>query len=309
MLLAMPVPGYAGDSAPTGNLGDMVNRGIEFDLGWRDSAGAFNYHVSLNATYNQNELTYLGDDATDLYGSNHKIGQLTRGSIGLPFPYFCGYQTDGIFQNMDEVNAHTNANGELLQPKAAPGDIRFKDLDGNGVIDDADRTMLGKGMPDWTFGLNLGFEWKGLDFNILLQGQAGCEIFNVTRRTDLYYINLPKSILNRWTGEGSTNEYPRFMFDSPNENYRVSDMWIEDGSFLRARNVQLGYTLPQKWTTKVGISRLRVFVMAENLFTLTNYTGCDPEVIGGNGFGTEAGIDRGVYPQSRTYSVGLNLTF
>ena len=309
MLLAMPVPGYAGDSAPTGNLGDMVNRGIEFDLGWRDSAGAFNYHVSLNATYNQNELTYLGDDATDLYGSNHKIGQLTRGSIGLPFPYFYGYQTDGIFQNMDEVNAHTNANGELLQPKAAPGDIRFKDLDGNGVIDDADRTMLGKGMPDWTFGLNLGFEWKGLDFNILLQGQAGCEIFNVTRRTDLYYINLPKSILNRWTGEGSTNEYPRFMFDSPNENYRVSDMWIEDGSFLRARNVQLGYTLPQKWTTKVGISRLRVFVMAENLFTLTNYTGCDPEVIGGNGFGTEAGIDRGVYPQSRTYSVGLNLTF
>ena len=245
MLLAMPVPGYAGDSAPTGNLGDMVNRGIEFDLGWRDSAGAFNYHVSLNATYNQNELTYLGDDATDLYGSNHKIGQLTRGSIGLPFPYFYGYQTDGIFQNMDEVNAHTNANGELLQPKAAPGDIRFKDLDGNGVIDDADRTMLGKGMPDWTFGLNLGFEWKGLDFNILLQGQAGCEIFNVTRRTDLYYINLPKSILNRWTGEGSTNEYPRFMFDSPNENYRVSDMWIEDGSFLRARNVQLGYTLPQ----------------------------------------------------------------
>lgn len=309
MLLSMPVPGYAGDSAPTGNLGDMVNSGIEFEIGWRDSAGEFNYHISANATWNQNELTYLGDDSTHLYGSNHKIGQLTRGSIGLPFPYFYGYESDGIFQNMDEVNAHVNADGALLQPKAAPGDVRFKDLDGNGVIDDNDRTMIGKGMPDWTFGLNLGFEWKGLDFNMLLQGQAGCQIFNVSRRTDLYYVNLNKSILNRWTGEGSTNEHPRFMFDSANENYRVSDLWLEDGSFLRARNVQLGYTLPQHLTKKAGISRLRVFVMAENLFTLTKYTGCDPEVTGGNGFGTEAGIDRGVYPQSRTYSVGVNLTF
>ncbi|MBQ3203449.1 MAG: TonB-dependent receptor [Alistipes sp.] len=309
MLLSMPVPGYAGDSAPTGNLGDMVNKGIEFEIGWRDIVGDFKYHVSVNATYNKNELTYLGDDSTHLYGSSHKIGQLTRGSIGLPFPYFYGYETDGIFQNMDEVNAHVNADGQLLQPKAAPGDVRFKDLNGNGTLDDGDRTMLGKGMPDWTFGMNLGFEWKGLDFNALLQGQLGCEVFNVSRRTDLYYVNLNRSILNRWTGEGSTNEYPRFMFDSANENYRVSDMWLEDGSFLRCRNLQIGYTLPMEITKKAGISRLRVFVMAENLFTLTNYTGCDPEVTGGNGFGTEVGIDRGVYPQARTFSVGVNLTF
>ncbi len=310
MLLSMPVPGYSGDSAPTGNLGDMVNRGVEFEIGWRHAAGDFNYHISANATYNKNKLTYLGDDSTHLYGSNHKIGQLTRGSVGLPFPYYYGYVTDGIFQNMEEVSAHVNENGELLQPKAAPGDVRFKDLNNDGILDDNDRTMIGKGMPDWTFGLNLGFEWKGLDFNMLLQGQAGCEIFNVSRRTDLYYVNLNKSILNRWTGEGSTNEYPRFMFDSPNENYRVSDLWLEDASFLRARNVQLGYSLPQSITRKVGIQRLRVFVMAENLFTLTNYTGCDPEVTGGNSaYGTEVGIDRGVYPQSRTYSIGVNLTF
>ncbi|MEE1099103.1 MAG: SusC/RagA family TonB-linked outer membrane protein, partial [Alistipes sp.] len=152
-------------------------------------------------------------------------------------------------------------------------------------------------------------EWKGLDFSMLLQGQAGCDIFDVTRRTDLYYINLPKSILNRWTGEGSTNKYPRFLYDSANQNYRVSDLWVEDGSFLRARNVQIGYTLPQQWTKKAGISRLRVFVQAENLFTLTNYEGCDPEVTGGNGFGTEIGIDRGVYPSARVFSVGVNLTF
>ena len=157
---------------------------------------------------------------------------------------------------MDEVNAHVNSKGELLQPNAEPGDVRFVDFDNNGVLNDDDRTMIGKGMPDWTFGLNFGFEWKGLDFNILLQGQAGCEVFNVTRRTDLYYINLPKTILNRWTGEGTTNSHPRFTFDSANQNYRVSDMWLEDGSFLRARNVQLGYTLPQQWTKKAGISRL-----------------------------------------------------
>ena len=310
MLFDMPVPGYAGDSAPIGNVCDMVNKGVGFEIGWRDKAGNFNYHISANATYNKNELTYLGDDSAALYASSHKIGQLSRGIVGLPFPYFYGFKTDGIFQNMDEVNAHVNSNGELLQPNAEPGDVRFVDFDNNGVLNDDDRTMIGKGMPDWTFGLNFGFEWKGLDFNILLQGQAGCEVFNVTRRTDLYYINLPKTILNRWTGEGTTNSQPRFTFDSANQNYRVSDMWLEDGSFLRARNVQLGYTLPQQWTKKAGISRLRVYLQAENLFTLTKYTGCDPEVTGGNsGYGTEVGVDRGVYPQSRTFSVGVNLTF
>lgn len=311
MLLAMPVPGYAGDSAPTGNLGDMKNHGVEFEVGYRDQSRDFKWHVTANATYVKNKLTYLGDDATSLYGSSHKIGQLTRGVVGLPFPYFYGYKSAGIFQNMDEVNAHVNAAGELLQPKAQPGDVRFVDTDGNGILNDDDRTMIGKGLPDWAFGLNLGFEWKGLDFNMLLQGQAGnCSAFNVTRRTDLYYINLPKTILNRWTGEGTTNRYPRFTFDSANENYRVSDLWIEDASFLRARNVQIGYTLPQSLTRKAGISRLRVYVQAENLFTLTDYSGCDPEVVGSNSsYGSEYGIDRGVYPQSRTFSVGVNLTF
>ena len=169
--------------------------------------------------------------------------------------------------------------------------------------------MIGKGMPDWTFGLNLGFEWKGIDFNMLLQGQAGAQAFNVTRRTDLYYINLPKTILQRWTGAGTSDKYPKFEFSSANENYRVSDLWVEDASFLRARNVQIGYTLPQNITKKAFIQRLRVYAQAENLFTLTKYTGCDPEVSGGGSYGTEAGIDRGVYPQNRTFTVGVNLSF
>ena len=309
MLMNMQVPSYSGDSAPVGNVGTMSNYGVELDLGYRDSYGDFSWNISANATYNKNVLTELGDDATSLYGSSHKIGQLTRGVVGLPFPYFYGYKTDGIFQNAAEVAAYVNKDGELLQPKAAPGDVRFVDVDGNGKIDDNDRTYIGKGIPDWSFGLNIGFEWKGLDFSMLLQGTVGNQVFNVSRRTDLYYVNLPRTILNRWTGEGTSNTNPRFVFESANENYRSSDLWVEDASFLRARNVQLGYTLPQKWTKKVFIQRLRVYAQAENLFTLTKYTGCDPEVTGGNGFSSDLGVDRGVYPQSRTFSVGVNLNF
>ena len=309
MLMAMQVPGYAGDSAPIGNVGTMSNSGVELDLSYRDNYGDFSWNISANATYTKNVLTELGDDATSLYGSSHKIGQLTRGIVGLPFPYFYGHKSDGIFQNAEEVAAHVNKDGNLLQPNAQPGDVRFLDVDGDGDIDDDDRTYIGKGTPDWSFGLNVGFEWKGIDFNMLLQGVVGNQAFNVTRRTDLYYINLPKTILNRWTGEGTSNTQPRFMFDSPNNNYRSSDLWVEDASFLRARNVQLGYTLPQKWTQKVAVQRFRVYVQAENLFTLTKYSGCDPEVTGGNGFSSDLGVDRGVYPQSRTFSVGVNLNF
>ena len=309
MLMDMQVPGYAGDSAPIGNVGTMSNSGVELDLGYRDDYGDFSWNISANATYTRNVLTELGDDATSLYGSSHKIGQLTRGIVGLPFPYFYGHKSDGIFQNAEEVAAHVNANGQALQPNAQPGDVRFVDVDGDGDIDDDDRTYIGKGTPDWSFGLNIGFEWKGIDFSMLLQGVVGNQAFNVTRRTDLYYINLPKTILNRWTGEGTSDTQPRFMFDSPNNNYRSSDLWVEDASFLRARNVQLGYTLPQKWTKKFFVQRLRVYAQAENLFTLTKYSGCDPEVTGGNGFSSDLGVDRGVYPQSRTFSVGVNLNF
>ena len=306
MLMEMQVPTYAGDSAPTGNVGTMRNSGVEIDLGYRGAAGDFNYGVKANASYNVNKLTKLADDASYITTSSHKIGTLTRGDVGEVFPYFWGWKTDGVFQNWDEVNSYVNKDGNLIQPNAQPGDFRWKDINGDGVINDSDRTKLGKGIPDWTFGLTITMDWKGIDFSMLLQGQAGAQTLNVTRRTDLYYINLPKTILNRWTGEGSTNKYPRFAFDSANENYRVSDYWMEDASFLRARNIQLGYTLPSNITKKVFISRLRFYAQVENAFTLTKYSGCDPEVSGGF---REVGVDRGVYPQNRTVTFGLNLTF
>jgi len=306
MLMSMQVPTYAGDSAPTGNVGTMRNSGVEIDLGYRGAVGDFNYGIKANASYNVNKLTKLADDASYITTSSHKIGTLTRGEVGEVFPYFWGWKTDGVFQNWDEINSYVNAEGNKIQPNAQPGDFRWKDINGDGVINDDDRTKLGKGIPDWTFGLTLTMDWKGFDFSMLLQGQLGAQTLNVTRRTDLYYINLPKTILNRWTGEGSTNKYPRFAFDSANENYRVSDYWMEDASFLRARNIQLGYTLPANLTKKAFISRLRVYGQVENAFTLTKYSGCDPEVSGGF---REVGVDRGVYPQNRTVTFGVNVTF
>ena len=306
MLMELQVPTYAGDSAPTGNVGSMRNSGVEIDLGWRSNVSDFNYGIKFNASYNRNVLTHLADDATYIITSSHKIGNLTRGEVGEVFPFFWGWKTDGVFQNWDEINSYVNKEGNLIQPNAQPGDFRWKDINNDGVINDDDRTKLGKGIPDWTFGLTLTMDWKGFDFSMLLQGQLGAQTLNVTRRTDLYYINLPKSILNRWTGEGSTNKYPRFCFDSANENYRVSDYWMEDASFLRARNIQLGYTLPNTLTSKIFISRLRLYAQVENAFTLTRYTGCDPEVSGGF---REVGVDRGVYPQSRTVTFGVNVTF
>ena len=307
MLMQMQVPTYAGDSAPTGNVGSMTNNGVEIDLGFRNNVGELNYGIKLNATYNHNVLTALADDATYMTYAGHKIGTLVRGDVGDVFPYFWGWKTDGVFQNWDEIRAYTNADGGLIQPNAQPGDFRWVDINGDGVINDSDRTKLGKGIPDWTFGMTITLDWKGFDFSMLLQGQLGAQAMNVSRRTDLYYINLPKTILNRWTGEGSTNKYPRFVFDSANENYRVSDYWMEDASFLRARNIQLGYTLPQKITRLAFVNRLRLYGQVENAFTLTKYTGCDPEVSTG-GF-TEVGVDRGVYPQNRTVTFGVNLTF
>ena len=306
MLMPLQVPTYAGDSAPTGNVGSMRNSGVEIDLGWRGAVSDFNYGLKFNASYNRNLLTHLADDATYLTTSSHKIGTLTRGEVGEVFPYFWGWKTDGVFQTWEEVNAYVNKDGNLIQPNAQPGDFRWKDINGDGVINDDDRTKLGKGIPDWTYGFTLTMDWKGFDFSMLLQGQLGAQTLNVTRRTDLYYINLPKSILNRWTGEGSTNKYPRFAFDSANENYRVSDYWMEDASFLRARNIQLGYTLPASLTKMAFISRLRLYAQCENAFTLTKYTGCDPEVAGGF---KEVGVDRGVYPQNRTLTFGVNVTF
>ena len=307
MLMTIPLPEYIGDTRPIGNVGKMENSGVEFDFSYRFNVSDFNFRIGANATYLKNKLINLGNDTGwQNYDGAHSIGTITRAENNYPFPYFYGWKADGIFQNQSEIDSYVNDEGGLIQPDAKPGDVRFKDLDGDGSISDNDRTKLGKGMPDWVFGANFGVEWKGIDLNIQLHSTIGNKIFDVSRRTDLYFINMPEYMLGRWVGEGSSNSIPRLTRKDDNGNWKSSSLYIKNGNFLRVRNVQLGYTLPRAWTRKALISNLRLYVNAENLFTLTGYKGFDPEISSG---GTSLGVDRGVYPQPRTISFGANITF
>ncbi len=306
MIISMPIPNYVGAEAPLGNVGDMKNEGVEFELGYKWRVGTANFHVKGNASYLKNTLTNLGNTSGYLELDNmQNTGTITRATNGEPFPYFYGYKTNGIFQTVEEVNAYTNSKGELIQPNAKPGDVRFVDVDGDGAITAADRTKIGKGMPDWTYGFTFGAEWKGFDFMFMLQGTIGNDIYDATRRTDVRPANLPSYMLNRWTGPGTSNKYPRFVVGDAT-NWQSSDLYITDGSYLRLKNIQLGYTLPANLTRRIFVNKLRLFVAAENLITFTKYAGYDPEISSG---GTSLGVDYGVYPQSRTFTVGFNLGF
>ena len=308
MLMTMPIPSYVGESKPIGNTGDMENKGIEFELGYKWNISDAHFAIKANATYTKNTLKNLGNESgfLDYDGvQGFTGGSLARGSNGMPFPYFYGYKTNGVFQNYNEVNSYVNADGGLIQPSARPGDTRFVDINGDGQITSDDRTMIGKGTPDWNFGLNFNADWRGFDFNMFFQGVAGADIFDATYRTDVTAGNYPTYMLNRWTGEGTSNKYP-ILRAGDNTNWQVSDLYIVDGSYLRLKNISLGYTLPRNLTRQISIERLRFFMMAENLVTWTKYWGFDPEISSG---GKSLGIDKGVYPQARIWTVGLNLTF
>ena len=307
MILAMPIPSYVGETKPLGNVGDMENKGVEIELGWKGHISDFHYSLKGNVSYVKNTLKNLGNTEGFLNfdGVQGISGGGTRAENGQPFPFFYGYKTDGVFQNMDEVRAYTNANGQLIQPKAVPGDVRFVDVNGDGEITTDDRTNIGNGTPDWTFGFNANADWKGFDFNIFLQGVQGSDVFDATYRSDVYSGNYPKWMLNRWTGEGTSDKYPRLSLQDET-NWQMSDLYVCDGSYLRIKNMSLGYTLPAKITRRAFIERFRIYGMVENLVTWTKYWGFDPEIASG---GTSLGIDRGVYPQARTWTVGFNIAF
>lgn len=307
MLKEMSIPSYLGESKPWGNVGSMKNEGVELELGYKFNKGDWNFGISANASYLKNELINLGNaDGFEMYDNVHQIGNVSRAENGMPYPYFYGYKTNGIFQNKEQIEAYVNDKGQQLQPNAVPGDVIFVDFDKNGEINDKDKTMIGKGTPDWTFGLNFNASWKNIDFSMLLSGAVGQEIMDVTRRLDCYYVNLPAEFMNRWHGEGTSNTMPRFSWTNNNDNWRISDLYVHNGSYVRIKNIQLGYTLPTYLTQKVFIQKLRFYVAAENLLTMTSYKGLDPEL---NGDERSNGIDRGYYPQARTFTVGLNLNF
>ena len=209
MLMEMNIPFYVGEAKPIGNVGKMENSGIELEAAYKFRVSDWNFRVSANASYLKNKLIEYGNESGwENLDSFQGTGDISRAENGKPFPFFYGYKTAGIFQNTDEVKAYKNDKGELLQPTAVPGDVRFVDVDGNGIIDANDRTDIGKGMPDWTFGFNLGVSWKNFDLNMMWQGTAGSDIYDATRRTDIATSNLPSWMLNRWTGEGTSNRSP-----------------------------------------------------------------------------------------------------
>jgi TonB-linked SusC/RagA family outer membrane protein len=308
LLERIPIPGHVGNDAPYANVGSVQNKGVEMSVNWRHFIGNLKYNFGVNAAYNKNKMTKIGNEEGYINGASWAIaGVVTRSEEGLPIAYFYGYQTDGIFQNENEIFQHYGSDGIPLQPNAVPGDVRFVDVNGDDKIDSDDRTYIGNPTPDWTLGINGSFEFKNFDLAFLFTGAFGHEIFNGAQRQDLRYTNRPESQLGRWTGEGTSDDIPRYTWSDVNNNYRVSDLYLENGSYLKLKNIQLGYTLPKGFLEKIKIGVWRFYVSAENLVTFTGYSGPDPEIGAMSSF--DIGIDRGVYPSARTFRLGTSISF
>ncbi len=302
MLVIAPIPELVGNNAPVTNLGDMKNSGFELEIGYKETFGELQMRTNFNVAYLQNEVVTIGNESGYITGQTWgpEGMQITRIEEGMPFGYLYGWKTDGIFQNAEEVAAYTNSEGELLLPNAVPGDVRFMDINNDGLINDDDRTEIGDPTPDWSFGLVLGFNYRRFDMNIFFQGVTGNEIYNASHRYDLPIANRTSDIIDRWVGEGTSNVLPRVTTNDLNRNYRSSDLYVESGAYLRLKNFQLGYTLDKDLIAKLPFEKLRAYVSMDNLVTITGYSGFDPEIVGG--------IDRGIYPQSRTFLIGLDIS-
>lgn len=318
-------PLYTGNTAPKINAGNIQNKGIEFDLGINQNIGNFKYSVSLNASYVKNKVLKLTDDIKELIGASVGVGQgnVNKFEEGYSTWYFWGYETDGFFHDTTEIRNYTNSEGEMYQTNAIPGDVKFRDVGGvdslgnqtgkpDGVIDENDKVFLGQPFPKWTYGLNFTCEYKGFDFAMLWQAVTGNSIYNGTYRSDLKTNNKPQLFWDeRWdyTNPYADNGWMRPTYNDNNKNYRPSDLFVENGSYLKLRQVQLGYTLPAQLTEKVKISKLRIYVSADNILTITKYTGGDPEIGQLDGWAANVGIDRGFYPSARSYKFGVNVNF
>lgn len=302
------IPGYVGVvDAPSANIADMNNSGFEIELGYKKRLGEFNLGVNGNFAYLKNEITYVGSSTNYIVGdaSFQSMGPVTRTQVGHSFNEFYGFKTAGIFQNEAEVAAYKNSKGELMQPKARPGDFRWADANGDGSITDDDKQFLGTNIPKYTFGLTLNLDYKNFDFMAFAQGAAGSKIFQGLRRLDVLNANYQTKALDRWVGEGTSNDYPRLTNDDPNKNYsNMSDFYLEKGDYVRLKIVQVGYTMPTNLSSKIGADKIRFYLTGENLVTFTKYSGYDPE-IGGQVFG----VDKGVYPQARSILFGANVQF
>lgn len=285
------------------NIGSMQATGWEVGVNWRDRAGEFRYEVGVNLSGVRNKAVKLtGDGPIDRDYSRSEDGEL----IGR----FFGYKTDGLFQNWTEVYAHTDEHGNLIQPNAQPGDIRYVDSNGNGTIDEDDRDYIGNPYPDLMLGLNLGLYWRNWDLTANFYGSFGNDIYNTTRSrySGVAGENIFAGTFDKcWHGEGTTNEFPRLSANDSNLNYsRKSDWYVEDGSYFRCKLLQIGYTLPKRL---VGGTELRFSFSCQNLFTITSYSGMDPERPMLDGNVLQTGVDNIAYPNPRTFLFGVNFNF
>ncbi len=308
LLEVIPIPAHVGNSPPFANVGSVQNKGVELAIDWRHYINGLRYSIGINGAYNQNEMTKIGNEEGVLPGATWAVaGMVTRTELGLPIAYFWGYKTDGVFQNMDEVFRHIGPTGKPLQPRAKPGDVRFVDVNGDGVINEEDRTMIGNPTPDLTLGVNGSIEYRQFDISMYFVGSYGNDVFNGAQRQDLRFTNRSTAILDRWTEEGTSSTIPRYTWTDVNNNYRISDLYIEDGSFIKLKNIQVGYTFSDRFNSRINAKNLRIYASAENLLTITRYTGADPEIGAMSSF--NIGIDRGIYPQARTMRLGVIMTF
>ncbi|ANQ51343.1 TonB-dependent receptor [Flammeovirga sp. MY04] len=315
MIVPMPVPVYVGANPPAANVGSMRNRGFEFTANYRNIDHDFKWNVGMNLTTIKNSVVELGGIGFIDAGALGGLGTLTRTEVGHEMAYYYGYRTDGIFRSQSEIDNHVGPNGDLLQPDAKIGDIKFLDLNNDGELNDDDRTNLGSFIPTFTGSLNIGAEYKGFDLNIFFTGTYGASIVNA----QMFYIETSKVALNqtkhyydnRFHPENNPNgTMHRSSPDDPNNNMRFSDQYVEDGSYLRLQNIQLGYTFSNNVNQKLGIKKFRLFVSVDNAFTITGYRGYDPANIGDlKGDPLGQGVDMGTYPTSRIFSTGLNMKF
>lgn len=301
MLVKASIPitsGFEDTTTTYTNAGKVRNQGIEMSLHTINLTGELGWETNLTATYNKNKIKDLNSDVP-YYINQINNSYVTMLAKDYPINVFYGYVTDGIFQNQSEVNTHA------VQPGAEPGDIRFRDLNNDGVINDSDRTVIGNPNPSWLFSMNNSLSYKGFELSVFLQGIAGNKIYNANNIDNTGMAaayNQTTDVLKRWQGEGTSNSMPRAVFGDPNQNTRVSDRFVENGSYLRLKNITLSYTFPKQWLQKTIVENARLSLSCENVATITGYSGFDPEV-GING------IDQNRYPISRTFSLGLNFNF
>ena len=309
-LVQAPILATAGTDAPFINGGNVKNTGIELSAGWNDVIGNdFSYSVSVNGAYNRNRVGSIPTQDGIIHGTTNELydnaPEYYRAENGHAIGYFWGYKTAGIFQNQAEIDTWRAAGNGILQSNPVPGDVIFVDTDHNGIVDDNDKVDLGNGIPKFTYGLNINLYYKNFDLGIVCVGQAGNKIVQSYRNQSNAKANYTTAILDRWTGEGTSNKMPRVTND--NINWQFSDLYLQDGDFFRISNLTLGYNFApivnQKW-----LNNCRLYFQVQNLVTFTKYDGMDPEI----GYGTASwvsGVDLGFYPRSRTYLFGVNLAF